>query len=178
MEGRAHTAREILQDELSHGDISISDTADQDEAAAMVFEYTEAARRGAARRNLRLLAQIMAGQLVTLPIYASDFLRWSRILTDLTREELIVLAEWYKAFQHPTAASQPAGIFHAIAGHLKVDRIIARDEELTSILQALGRTGLIIQNSSFGNLDYSPSPKLDQLMRLVQMDKVLAEPER
>jgi hypothetical protein len=178
MENRVASAKEILQDELARAEIGIADAADRDEAAAMVFDYAEAARQGAARRNLRLLAQIMAGALVTPPIYASEFLRWSRMLADLTREELIVLAEWYAAFQHPTAKNNLASIFPAVRGKLLVKRIISEDEELTSILQALGRTGLIVQKSAVGTDIYFTTPRLEHLMRMVRMEEILAEPER
>jgi hypothetical protein len=113
MARRAGTARKILIEELERGDANPADVDDVDEAAAMVFEYANAAERGAARRNLRLLAQVLAGSIITKPIYADEFLRWSRILADLTREEILVLGLYLQGYERLPSKPQvnPQTIF-------------------------------------------------------------------
>jgi hypothetical protein len=186
MERRARAAREILQDELSRAKINSADAMDKDEAAAMVFGYAEAAKQGAARRNLRMLAQIMAGLLsATPPIFANEFLRWSRILADLTHDEIIVLATMHEEFLKPPHDGAPTvnawNIFGIIAQNLTEKRIIATGEELETILQGLVRTGLVIQQSGatggavVGGTIYVPSSRLTELVALIRMDEILSE---
>jgi hypothetical protein len=190
IEKRAAAAREILQEELSRADISPIEAMDRDEAAAMVFGYAEAARQGAGRRNLRMLAQILAGAIAAPPVYASEFLRWSRILADLTTEEIIVLAECHRAFKALTANNELApnvaawNIFKSMAADFKSRHVIGDAAELETIFQALVRTGLVIQQSGAtggalaGGTIYTPSDRLDRLIALIRIDDVLAEIDR
>jgi hypothetical protein len=184
MRRRAEGARHILQEELSRAQINVADAADKDEAAAMVFEYTEAARQGAARRNLRMLAQIMAGQLVTPPIYANDFLRWSRIVADLSREEIIVIAAFHREFEDPPPSHPERTIFRRVADSLTKSSVVRSGDDLEAVVQGLSRTGLFIQQSGAtggamaGGTIYVPSPRLSDLMKLVNIEEVLGEPDR
>jgi hypothetical protein len=182
LQSRAAAARDILQDELSRAAIGIADAADKDEAAAMVFEYTEAARQGAARRNLRMLAQILAGALVTAPIYASEFLRWSRILADLTREEIIVLAKLHEVHSMPTMTVGDTKQFQEIDAKMLLDLqavgVAQSKLEMSMHLGALQRTGLVILHSGYGGSWYVPTPRLDALLALTRLEAVMAEPAR
>jgi hypothetical protein len=101
MARRAEIARAILLDEIARCDATVGDIDDVDEAAAIAFEYLDATRRGAARQNLRLLAQIAAHEVTAQPIYADDFLHWSRILADLSYEELVTLAKFHAIPNEP-----------------------------------------------------------------------------
>jgi hypothetical protein len=175
---RAEAARHILQDELAHAEINIADTMDKDEAASMVFGYVESARLGTARRNLRMLARILAGSLKSPPIYAGEFLRWSRVLADLSYEEMIVLAKYHQAFQHQPEKDSQFEIFRAVYGELSKQGVFSDEDEMRSVLGALQRTGLILFQPGWDNGIYLVSPQLIKLMTLVDMDKVLAEPDR
>src|SRR5687767_13911055 len=74
MRRREGNAREILRTELAAGRIDIAIAMSEDEAAAILFRYIRAAQEGAARRNLRLLAQVIRGQLVLGTLVADRFL--------------------------------------------------------------------------------------------------------
>lgn len=180
---RAQAAREILQDQLSRGEINVTDAADKDEAAAMVFEYIEAARRGAARRNLRMLAQIMEGALDAPPIYADEFLRWSRVLADLSQEEIIVLVKLQEVHNLPINTvgelkqwnEMDAQMLH----QLRAIGVVSNKLELDSIFGALQRTGLVNYFAGgFGGAWYQPTPRLAALLALIDTDAAMAEPSR
>jgi hypothetical protein len=180
---RVLVARKILQDQLATGESNITDAADKDEAAAMVFEYIEASRIGCARFNLRMLAQIMAGELATPPVYASNFLRWSHILADLSREEIIVLANLHKvhhAVSDPTNYEDSINKINAnLLRDMQQKSIVSTQFELYSILAALQRTGLVIYSAGgFGGGWYFPTPRLDELLGIVNVEQVISETNR
>ena len=184
MRHRREVAREILLRKLARAEINISDAEDQDEAAAMVFDYVEAARQGAARRNLLMLAGILAGRLAAPPIYASEFLRWSRILADLTTAEIITLGKLHSIYNNQRWATADGNKdYNGLTEHLKEVLIgdgIARNAlDVYSILGALQRTGLVVYSAgSFGGSWHLPTPSLDDLLKLIDIEEVLAEPNR
>ncbi|MDR3526902.1 MAG: hypothetical protein P4L57_06445 [Rhizomicrobium sp.] len=183
MKCRAETSRNMLLEELERGTALMMDIEDEDEAAAMVFEYANAAEHGAARRNLRMLAQILVGALVTPPIYASEFLRWSRIIADLTREEIIVLAHFYRANKEPGFMDTKLPDYRGLQKRvlLELQRLGVMDKiiDLTSTLGALERTGLVVYSvAGFGGAYHRITPKLEKLMALIRIEDVLAEPNR
>jgi hypothetical protein len=94
---RIEAAREIALGEMRRGERFQSYVAHGDEIAAVVMKYLECARQGAARRNLRLMARIMRGQMATRSLYADEFLRFADILASLNREEVCFLGTAYRA---------------------------------------------------------------------------------
>lgn len=58
---RAERARDILLDEMSRGEKTLS-IPEVEEAAAVLLRYGRAAQEGAACLNLRLMAKVIAGQ--------------------------------------------------------------------------------------------------------------------
>lgn len=184
---RLERAREILIDELSKGNISLQDIDDRDEAAAMVFEYADAAVRGTARRNLRLIAQVMAGSLTTPRIYADEFLRWSRIIADLTQDELITMAAFYKRHERKNDGfsgpiTQLRTLIHwqfeQVVAELVASGVAKEEKDVRATLQALGRHGLVLQQPQDGMFVYSVGSNLEALMRLSDIEAVLQEPPR
>jgi len=187
MKRRAKVAREILIDELSRGDARIEDVGDKDEAAAMVFEYASAAQHGAGRRNLRLLAQVFAGMLKQAPpLYADEFMRWSRILADLSREEIILLGALHRHWSHPGARATVDGAEVDVEGVIKGakaelagdGKIFASEEEFDLTAAALIRTGLVILMSGYDGAFFpKTTSRLDSLLRIARIEDVLSEPD-
>lgn len=180
---RLEIARRLLIEELSRGNASLAHVEDVDEAAAMGFEYAEQALRGTARRNLRMLAQILAGAVVTPPVYADEFLRWSRVIADLTREEIIVMATLHKVHNMPAMTVGNNKQWNEIDAQMLLDLqgqgVVATKLELDSILGALQRTGLVNYHAGgYGGAWYQPTPRLDAVLQLIRMEVVLAEPDR
>lgn len=51
--------------------------------------------------------------------------------------------------------------------------------EMSSILGARQRTGLVVYSTGrFGGAQYLPTPRLDELLNLINIEEVIAEPDR
>lgn len=179
---RLEVAREIFLSQLESGDCLLSDVAEVDEAAAAIFEYLSAAQRGAARANLRLMAQVFSGQIKTPPLYADEFLRWAGLIASLSREEIIALTVhtkmWKRHKREREAGHDDAGKDTREVKEL-IDRGVFRDgREFARVLSALTRTGLVIARSGWGNLIYEPTDLAESFLNLVDTDAALREPRR
>lgn len=145
-----------------------------------IFDYAEAARKGTARRNLRMMAQVLAGKLITPPIYADEFTQWSRVLSELTQEEIIVMATYYKSLAD-APGQDGTKILRALANttaELMIKKLCRSEDDVRAILQSLGRYGLFLQQSTFGGINYMCTHRMSELMKLIRIEAVLAEPER
>jgi hypothetical protein len=173
MERRATTARRILIEELERGNARLEDVSDRDEAAAMVFEYAEAAKRGAARRNLRLIAQVMANSLKqTPPVYADDFLRWATLLASLSREEISLAATMLRLWSHPLAKSSVSGTTLAVKAELiGSGKLFPNESEFDATAFALSRTGLVIPVSGYGGTHHQPTKRLEILANMARLEE-------
>ncbi len=88
---RLDAAREILLDEIGDGYKDMSDAAKLEEVAAIIYRYGRAAQEGAARINLRLLAQVIAGKNFSEAPAADKFLYYADIVSSLKAEEIKLL---------------------------------------------------------------------------------------
>jgi len=87
---RAEAARDILVDRLQKAKATLKDIPEE-EAAAITYRYMRAAEEGAARINLKLLADVIVGQDAKPGFYANDFLLWADVISSLRHEEIVVL---------------------------------------------------------------------------------------
>lgn len=94
---RAEAARDILFDEIRHGNITAIEAASEDDTIAVILKYLRVAQEGAARVNLRLLAKAIAGRLQIGRLVADEFLADAAALSTLTRDEIIVIAALCRA---------------------------------------------------------------------------------
>jgi hypothetical protein len=97
MRGREEAARDIMFDELRLGRVDHAAISD-DSIVSVIVRYLRAAREGAARLNLRLLAKAVAGTLATGELIADEFLVHADMLTSLTRTEILVIAALYRQY--------------------------------------------------------------------------------
>jgi hypothetical protein len=88
---RAEQARDILFEELRRASLSEAQAASEDDAIAVIVRYLRAAREGAARLNLRLLAEAIAGKLRSGQLFADEFLQYAETLASLSRDEVVVI---------------------------------------------------------------------------------------
>jgi len=61
------------------------------EFVQMVLRLSDAVEKGTARRNLRLMAQVIAGLKRNRAFEFDNFQRWATVLETLTRDEILVL---------------------------------------------------------------------------------------
>lgn len=69
--------------------------SEADEFVQMLLRFNQAVQSGAARQNLRLLAQVIVGLKKKQLFSCDEFQRWARILEDLTRDEILLLGTAY-----------------------------------------------------------------------------------
>jgi hypothetical protein len=175
---RADVAKQLLLEELERGTVQIEEVADKDEAAAMVFEYARAAQHGAARRNLRMLAQVLVSGLQAPPIYADEFLRWSRILADLSREEIILAATLHSHYEGVPSRVNPKAFAGAQTELVGTGLVFSTEEEMQACATSLTRTGLVVMNSVLGGDAPAPTSRLNALMAIIRIADILADGER
>lgn len=179
---RLDHAREIWLEEIRRGKRDIVDVGQQDEAAAILFRYQRAAIEGTARLNLRLMASIAAGQSERGNFRADEFLAWSDSVATLRREELILLAEMFRAEREMPASLTPAERdLWPLAGKWEaVHRVIIPDpfrdaEEVQAAAASASRSGLVMATS--GGFDdpvtYVTTSRLARLVQLASIEDAL-----
>jgi hypothetical protein len=129
----------------------------------MVLRVIDATNKGTARRNLRLLAQVIWG-LKRNRIFEFDrFQKWANVLETLTRDEILVLRKLYKLMPR-----------HGDPWSLLKDDLVPgtfrTNAEPESVCASLLRTGLVLPGSAFGGLVYRPTESLTELGGLAELE--------
>jgi hypothetical protein len=134
----------------------------------MTLRLLEAVNRGAARRNLRLLAQVIIGLKRNRAFEFDRFQKWATVLESLTRDEILVLGKTLEIMKGP--------------GHvwsLLVDRLVPQtfktNAQLASVCARLLRTGLLLPNPALGTLTYGPTDDLKELGELAELEASLKD---
>jgi hypothetical protein len=169
-------ATEILIEELKngwHGEINFDDH-DIDPFIEISFRFAKAIADGAARENLRLLAQVIAGLKKGNKILEPDkFRRWCGILEQLTRDELNLIGIAYRARRANPSRTDPDAFSQDMRGEL-----IARgynNAEIDALCASLVRTGLFATMSAWGGMGYIDTPWLEQLGQLANIEDIETE---
>jgi hypothetical protein len=148
---RAEAARDILQDELRRGNITVFDAAADDEAAAILFRYLRSAQEGVARTNLRLLAQAIRGQMSLGKLEADEFLGLADVLAALRREEIVLLGAMGQQRESlsETSTSNDVAItaWTALEESLAGTPMFPTKNHVKATASALVRSGLIMMVS-------------------------------
>jgi hypothetical protein len=173
---RMAKAREILLGELRNGKHwAITD----DQAVAALFAYARAASEGAARVNLRMIAEALANSAQEPSFAPDEFRRHADSLAGLSRDEILLLASFIRANRH--AALQPdepqdqtRRASMAWASVLK-DPDIPPALDTIALAAALGRTGWIAPASSYGGLTYYTTSVFEGVVRLVDFELAMTE---
>ena len=174
----AERAEDILCARIAKG--KLYEIADSKFASAL-FKYLRLGLEGTARVNLDLLAQVIAGagDLDQRTFHLSDFRRWSKVLAELTREEIIVLGRTAAVLRELEAdQGESSHRAHRLEKRLINDlvgpnRPFALPGQVRATLSALQRFGLFLQVSLFGSNPQDPSPLFDELIRLVNFDDAM-----
>ena len=174
LERKQREAADILIAEVAKGSPTPIDfsEADVDPLIEIIYRFSKAAADGAARENLRLLAQIIAGLKRYKALDPNRFRKWANILEQLTRDELMVVGKAIALRQKMVAAGdQPSfDFFSILQEEMKAAGYAA---EVMSLYASVSRTGLLVPGSGFGALVYRPSPWLDELAQLANVEEVL-----
>lgn len=167
---RMETARDIMVEEVRLGTKSLDDAAQLEEIVACMLRYGRAAEEGAARLNLRLMAAVLNGLVATRPIYASEFLRLSSVLSDLSRDEIIAIACALRWKKKNNSAFSSEEIFRSGL----CDGLFLNKRLMDAHFIAILRTGFFFIISGLsGTALYKPTPLLDSLCDLLDIESVL-----
>jgi hypothetical protein len=175
---RLGAARDILIEALKAGERTLPN-AEVDEIVAILYRYHRAAQEGAARLNLRLMAQTIAGQAHIGNLKADEFLYKADLIASLRREEVLLLAKLHHAWKSDWLLATPEQI-----RHLAADKWIAEElvpavfgtvEEMSATLGGLTRTGLVESVPAVETIMYAPTLLLDQLVAFSDLEAAIAK---
>lgn len=179
MARRREAARDVLLDELRVGDRTLVETGEVDEVVAILERYARAAREGAARLNLRLMAKVIAGQAHLGNLVADEFLYYADLLASLRREEIILLATLHRLkFMSEVVAIDEGGRLKKIEELAVADLVsglFETQEMLRAVMGGLTRTGLVQGHSTFGRIMYGTTALMDKLVDLADFDEALSK---
>ncbi len=173
---RAEVARGILVDRLAKGKANLKNLS-EDDAAAIIYRYMRAAEEGAARMNLKLLADVISGQDAKPGFYANDFLLWADVLSGLRHEEVVVLGLMHReASKQNYQVAQSGEFWLKCLGLLESERNVTPGES-DNIAAALLRTGLVSILSGLYDMGhaYMPSPNLKKLAEMADLEAYYME---
>lgn len=185
LQRRLNAARDILVEELRFGDRTLASMAEEDEAAAILFRYAQAAQEGAARLNLRLMAKVITGQAHLGNLVADEFLYYANLLSSLRREEIILTATLHRLRQEKAgtefsslSGAKSPDIWGEVGKELIPD-VFPDDKTIHATALAVGRTGLVMTDTTLDGIAYfTTSPLMDRLLKLASLEEALdAEPK-
>ena len=167
-------AASILIEEISngwHGQIEF-DQCDVDPLLEIVLRFSKAVADGAARENLRLLAQVIAGLKKNRALQPDTFRKWCGILEQLTRDELIVLGTAYRLVKKEWTGDAEEGAADKFWKALQKELVEAHYDRgnIAALCSSLSRTGLMLPRSGWGTIVYTPSPWLEELGGLADLE--------
>lgn len=176
---RLKCAQDELIAELRDAKRSSQDVAEQDELISIIYRYLDAARQGAARLNLRLMAKVIKGQYEHDELRADEFLRYADMLSSLTRQEVTFLAILNRHFAD-AHGEDDTKVYNRVR-----DEVTGGDKdralEFFAVAIALQRTGLLLPHYNVigsGNAFYcKPSPMLRRLSQLASLEDALEQAE-
>ena len=141
----------------------------------------KAAEEGAARENLDLLAQVIAKAEQEPTLISAQFRRWHRILSEMSREEILVLGRYIAGYEEAKRAGKDQ-LDAAIAGEQRAEAdLVGRAKplrhrvEVRAHLTALQRTGIVRNNGGLNGGAMLPTPGFTDLTRLIDFEAAAAE---
>lgn len=171
LERKRKEAAEILIEAVTKGSdepINFTDS-ETDPIIEIIYRFSKAVADGAARQNLRLLAQIIAGLRRNKALQPDKFRKWANTLEQLTRDELIVIGKSI-AIKRELAASNANDFWERLKSALSASGYPA--PEIEPLCASLSRTGLLLPASAWGGMVYLPTPWLDELATLADVEGI------
>lgn len=175
---KTQEAVEIALQELSRGNLEFGEE-DAQPFVAVLLRYSKAASEGAARRNLRLLMQIVVGLKRNKALREDAFRRWAGIVEHMTRDELMLVGQAIRLqAEIARGASTEESSFWIMLRDL-MSRSGYEGDELSATAEAVSRSGVFVPVLTAGGLTYRPSPRLAELSSLVDAEILVgAESDR
>lgn len=173
---KTQEAVEIAIEELAKGNVDF-DEADAEPFVAILLRYSKAASEGAARRNLRVLMQVVVGLKRNKALSGDAFRRWAGILEHMTRDELMLVGQAIilQRKKQEGVHSIDDNFWQLLQEAMQAGRYSAG--ELPALAASVSRYGIIVPVSAYGGIAYRPSPWLEELAKLVSSSTLVAAGE-
>jgi len=172
LERRARRDRDIILAELRSGDFSQVEFGNDDDALDIAYRIARATTEGRARANLRLLARILCGLSERGPVYASDFARYEKWISDLSHEEILVIGTLSRKGAEVSwnGVEGIEKVWEAVEIELVPGSFKSNDHIRATAFSAQ-RSGLLMQLNNIDAMGYLvPSPLLKELVEFVKFD--------
>jgi len=171
MKRRMENARRILVRRLQRGQMwAIAD----DDAASSLFTFLRAAEEGTARRNLELIADLLANSAAEPEFAPNEFRRHARHLAELSYHEALALAVMVKAADLITEPENP---WMPVLEHALGTGWFRDAEHFTASCTGLVRTGWIMPASLFDLTGYQATSALQNVARLIDIEEAIQRAE-
>lgn len=169
---RRQKAIEILISKIRAGNQgkTIFDAAEVEALVPIVHRFIRAAEEGTARRNLIVLARVVAGQISSNALYPDKFLAWCDTIASLSYEELIFLGEFYKFHSESRTGSRADEALQNTRKKLAEIYKISFDTT-DALASACQRTGFVVPVPIMTDrAAFKLAPKMHELMTLIGSD--------
>jgi hypothetical protein len=140
-----------------HGPVDFNEE-DIEPLIDVILRFSKAVQEGAARENLILLAQIVAGLKKRRAFDPDRFRRWCNIIEQLTRHELLVIGFACRTEKESRQDGEKQADSFNEELRKKLREAGYEDRELEALLTSVGSTGLLSSASAWGGLAYVPTP--------------------
>jgi hypothetical protein len=176
LQRRRKEAADILIEEVakgSSGPINFTES-DADPLIEIIYRFSKAVADGAARENLRLLAQVIVGLKKNKALDPDKFRKWANTLEQLTRDELIILGKAIAVSRKIVAAGPdaPNDFWQTLKSELEAGHYPA--SEIDPLCASVSRYGLLVPVSAWGGMVYMPTPWLEELGALADVEGIAA----
>ena len=179
MRRRTDEALAILLAELRAGEIDSLNVANEDEAIAIMYRYLLAVRDGAARRNLRLLAQTVVGLAKRDRLFSEEFNKYAEILSRLSRDEILVIGtlhRYRKAEERRQGPLVGTGQYWPKVLKELVPGQFPTEEHVIAVCCSGMRSGLLFTPRDFDSAgSFASSPIMDEVAELTEFQEVLVD---
>lgn len=179
IEKRMEQAFKILLEELKKGKIDENTAASEDEKISIIYRYGLAAKEGAARKNLRLLAQVICGLARNNRLYTDEFHKYANVLSLLTKDQIYIIGKYASYMETYAVEDEEYRKIRAAAWKAFVSEIIPAEypteQHVLYIMNQLAGLGLIIQDTVIGGIVYNLSPLFNEIRSLTNFPDGLAE---
>lgn len=168
MDRRRRDAANILIEEISAGAHESADFLPDeiDPFIEICHRFSKAVEDGTARSNLKLLAQVIAGQKRNKALDPDGFRKWASVLSDLTRTELILVGTVIRV-----SAIHSRDVWNEVRKEMKDARF--EPLEIEALGAAITRTGLLSPAPAWGAINYKPTQLLEELSTFVKVEDLI-----
>jgi hypothetical protein len=175
---RMQIASDVLLEEMRQGRVDSLRVANEDDAIAIIHRYLLAARDGAAKRNLRLLAKVMVGLAQRDQLYAEEFNKHADLFARLTRDQIFVIGRLAPHFRGKGRDSEIlAKILRDTHDQFVAEMVpahFATKNHLRVVVWQLNGLGLA-QGLPWEETMLQPSPLMDEIIDLVNFESLLVQ---